>query len=488
MVTRRATKWLAALALLLMLGTGLGAALWWRSRPTLPPEVPLEGLDSEVAEAVREARAEVLRVPRSGEAWGHLGRVLLANEVFPDVSIRCFEQAEGLDPNNPRWPYFCAGALLNLGRRDAMVPKLQRAVVLCDQTEGAPATPRLLLAETLADLGQPEAAAGHFRHGLAASPDNPRAHFGLAMLANARGAWPECRTHLEACLPSPQARKKACAQLATVCERLEDQRSADKYAALAARLPQDFTWSDPYVAEHAHLARRKRDQYRRVEELEARGRLADAVGILNHLVKRYPNDYMPFLTMGKILGQMEQYHLAEPHLQKARELAPDKIQTQYLLGLTLLKHGEALLQGTSGDRPKALALFEEAVRHSRQALTLKPDYGFAHMTLGLALKHLGRRPEALAAFRQAVHCSPEYADIHFFLGVTLAEEGSLRTALAAPAGAWAVMGAALAEDDDLRQARQHLEQARQIAGTQDARSAAALAHFWPNRSSKSETN
>src|SRR5262249_38708898 len=60
---------------------------------------------------------------------------------------------------------------------------------------------------------------------------------------------------------------------------------------------------------------------------------------------------------------------------------------------------------------------------ARQALALKPDYGFAHMTLGLSLKRLGQRAEAVDALRQAVRCTPEYAELHFYLGEALAEDG-----------------------------------------------------------------
>jgi len=68
-------------------------------------------------------------------------------------------------------------------------------------------------------------------------------------------------------------------------------------------------------------------------------------------------------------------------------------------------------------------LFREAEASARQALALKPDYGFALMALGLSLKHLGRRTEALVALRQAVRCNPEFADLHRRLAEMLAEDG-----------------------------------------------------------------
>ena len=68
-------------------------------------------------------------------------------------------------------------------------------------------------------------------------------------------------------------------------------------------------------------------------------------------------------------------------------------------------------------------MFREAESSARQALAIKPDYGFALMALGLSLEHLGRRAEALTALRQAVRCNPEFADLHLRLAETLAEDG-----------------------------------------------------------------
>src|SRR5260370_23626968 len=154
---------------------------------------------------------------------------------------------------------------------------------------------------------------------------------------------------------------------------------------------------------------------------------------------------MPQLRMGRVVPQVGKYEVGENHLRRALELAPDKIQVHYLLSLVFLKQGEALRQGSEANRLKAPALFERSAASARRVLTLKPDYGFAHYALGLALKNLGRRTEALAALRQAVHCNPEYAEIHLVLGQALAEQG------------------------DVREARRHLEEAQLLAAPNDTR-------------------
>jgi tetratricopeptide (TPR) repeat protein len=454
---------LIGLGALLLVASVASPFVWMFLRPPAPPEVTTEGLDAEVAEVVSAARAGVVGNQRSAAAWGYLGRALLANETYPETSLLCFLEAERLDPDNPRWPYLAGLGLLNLSRQSDAVPKLERAVVLCDRSDEKNAAPRLRLAETLVALGQDEAAEAHVQNVLSTDAQNLRARYDLGMLASFRGDWEQARAHFLTCVGSPQARKKACAQLAAICERLSDKANADHYASLAARLPKDFNWSDPFVAEHAHLSVRKRDRYRLVEQMEAEGQFAAAAQVLTKLVERYPDDYLPHLMMGRILPQMGEFDRVEQHFARALELAPDKFQVHYLRGLVLLRRGEAIWFTKDGDHKKALALFEASATAARQVLQQRPDYGFAHMSLGLSLKYLGRRAEAIAAFRDAVHCNPEYADIHLFLGATLAEDGKLS------------------------EARYYLEQALVLAVPSDRRPRAALDQYFPRNDPKSKT-
>jgi tetratricopeptide (TPR) repeat protein len=441
--------WLAGLAIVMLAAAALGIYLWPRATPV--PDIPLDGQEPEVAKVINAAHEETVQQPRSADAWGKLGRVLVANEFQVDIALACFQEAERLDPGNPRWPYFASGLLsVDKGLPQQALPKLERAVALGEGNIEAPSAPRLRLAETLLQLGQDEQARGQYLTVLRADPDNPRAHFGLGQIAAAAGDWQDSRTHLEACLSSPEARQKASVQLATVCERLGDKENAAKYATFAARMPKDFDWTDPYVVEHTQYAVRKRDRYKAVEGLEAQGQFGEAASLLARLVADNPDDYLPHLMLGRVLPQMGQLDKAEEHLLAAKRLSPDKIQVHYLLSLVYFHQGETITRQKNGDPQRAQAFFEKAAQAAREVLAHKPDYGFAHMSLGLALKQLGQPEESLAELREAVHCNPEYADNHLFLGEALAASG------------------------DTAQARRHLEQAQLLANPNDPRPKAAL--------------
>jgi tetratricopeptide (TPR) repeat protein len=360
----------------------------------------------------------VLKDPRSGPTWGALGQVFLANEM-DDESLTCFAEAERLDPNEPRWPYCQAGVLLNQGRTEVALLYLRQAVDRCTATEPDNDAPRLLLAETLLSLGQLDESEEEFRRVLARKPEMARAHFGLARVTSARQDWQTSRSHLLRCVNSPFARKKASTQLALVCLRLGDEAAAEKYRAQASRLPDDSDWEDPFVTEYLRWAIKKKSRYRLVDSLEAAGRLQEAAAVLRPMAEEYPDDYLPRLTLGKILGQMGDNARAEAVLRESLRLAPNKVQGHHYLSLVL--YGQAEQAAREGDPDRARALYGQAADSARQALDLKPDHGLACMSLGLALKRLGQRESALDALRRAVRCNPEYAELHFYLGEMLVE-------------------------------------------------------------------
>jgi tetratricopeptide (TPR) repeat protein len=417
--TNHRRNWLAGLAAVALLVAAAVSSVRWSPPGPVVPEIPLAGQEPELAQAIEEARSAVVRLPRSADRWGHLGCVLLSNEMFPEISLVCFEEAERLDPNNPRWPYFT----VDKSRPEAAVATLERVIALAKDDADAPSAPRLMLGETLLSLGRLEPAREQFTTVLATEPNNARARFGLGLLAFAENDLPESRTQLEACLGSSQARKKAAVQLATVCQRLGDFDDAKKYAGLARAMPNDGDWADPYVIEYLQFALRKRERYRAVENLEAQRQFGKAADILSQMIASDPDDYMPHLVLGKILPQMGQLSKAEEHLLKARELAPDKIQVHYYLSLVFYNEGEQQWTAPSGDRKRAEELVDKAIASARQVLSLRPDFGFAHMVLGLSFKLLGRRDEAIAELREALHCNPEYADNYLFLGQALADAG-----------------------------------------------------------------
>jgi tetratricopeptide (TPR) repeat protein len=423
---------------------------WFRAAIPAPPDVDLAGMEPPLAEAVRLARSRVLNRPRSAEAWGILGEVFLANEMEAESRV-CFVEAERLNPRDPRWPYYQGGPLLNHGDPQSAVPFLRRAVDRCDPNDETGIATRLRLAEALLGISQAEEADAEIRKVLSRQPDNARAHFYLAAIAASHQDWNASRDHLHYCLDNPHCRQKARVSLAAVCLQQKEVKAAEQYRQQAERMPADAEWNDVYVAEYLQFAEKKRNRYRLAQELETTGRLHEAAGVLRPLTENYPDDYLPFLTLGKVLAQMGDFTEGERALRRSIELAPDRIQAHYYLSLLLFHKGETAARESREE--SARTMFEEAAVEARKALAVKPDYGYALMSLGLSLKHLGRRAEALAALYRAVECNPEYAELHLYLGETLAEDGQTS------------------------EARRHIEQAVLLSAPNDSRARAALARL-----------
>ncbi|OWK34719.1 TPR repeat [Fimbriiglobus ruber] len=370
--------------------------------------------------AVRTVRDRVLEQPRSGEAWGSLAEVFLANDLDEEGRI-CSAEAEHLQPDDPRWPYFQGIVLANRGEREAAIPHLVRAGEKSEKVSKGRSVPHLALAETLLAIGRTDEAEESLRRAASVGPDDPRVQFDSGLLAVARDGWAVARDRFVACLGSPFARRKARIQLAAVYRRLGETAKAEEARSEAGRMPPDADWPDPFVTEYLRRAVRKMSRYKSAESLEAQGRLAEAIRVAEPMTAEFPDDDLPQLMLGRFLAQTGDFDRAERALRRALRLAPDKIQTHYLLGLLLQQRGER--SAAAGDSARAAEAFQEGIALSRRALVLKPDYGFAHMALGLLLKQSGDKAEALSELREAVRCNPEYAEIHLQLAELLVDLG-----------------------------------------------------------------
>jgi tetratricopeptide (TPR) repeat protein len=419
--------------LLMLAAVGIGAALltllgwrawlWWTA--PVPPEVNLTEDDPRLRRAVDTARDAIVAQPRSAEAWGTLGSLLVANGYDREAGP-CFAQAERLNPEDRRWPYLWAAGLLRTDW-DAALPHLRRAAELSAGRDDEYSTAaRLQLAEALLTLGRLDEAEPLFHEALAKEPGNPRANLGLGQLALARDDLNNALVHLTRSALSPFAAKRSCAQIAAIHRRRGEEEAAVEFVRRAERLPQDRSWDDPFLKDCMRQAVGRQALSGQAERMERSGRLPDAAALLRDLVETYPNDNHLAVKLGIVLVEMGEFAEGERVLRGAIARAPE-FQARYFLSVAVYHQAER--QEEVLGQPAA-GRFEEAADFARKAIALQPDHAFAHLYLGLALQHLGRRAEAIDALRDAVSCSPESSDPHLHLGEVLAEDGQKEAALA----------------------------------------------------------
>jgi tetratricopeptide (TPR) repeat protein len=384
---------------------------WWfweREPAQLPPAVDLAGVDPAVAAAVETAVARAHQSPRSADAWGLLGKVLVAHD-FRAAAVECFSKAERLDPREPRWPYF-QGVALYLGDPDAALPKLRRTVELCGDT---PAAPRLLLAEVLLNQGNLDESEGHYRHLLKRDPRNAWAHLGLARIAAARDRPQDGLADLHQAAASPYCGKAAQTLLAQVQQRLGNAEAAATALRRAADLPDDPGWPDPFVEAIEELQIGERASLKRAARFINQDRVPEGVRLLRQTTRDYPDSYGAWLMLGQGLLKGQDFADAEQALRRAERLAPTPVDARYFLGVALLE---------KGDHRAAADCFREAAK-------LKADYALAYYQLGRCLVRLEDRAGAIGAFRDAVRCKPDLADAHAELGELLLQVGQKEEAL-----------------------------------------------------------
>jgi tetratricopeptide (TPR) repeat protein len=398
---------LLALAVVLLAGgAAVGAYLIRRSRPPAVPPIATMGMDAEVVAAVEEARAAVTAQPDSAAAWGRLGMVLFAQRMSDDCPA-VFAEAERLDPADARWPYF-HGLALAFSDPEQSVRLLEKAAALAPDN----AALKQRLAEQYLKMDRTDDAALLFREVLEQAPTNPRALLGQGLVSERRGQWQEALEPLRAAADHPTARRAARAALAEAYARLGDAKAAEAERRLAADLPADAPWTDPFLDQARTYRTGLQPRVLDALALGDQGRLDDALALIGEVLRDHPDSDDAHLTRAKLLIRARRSRDAEGELKRTLQLNDEVTDAHFLLGAITAERGD----------------WEAAERGFQRAVELKPAYAVAHQNLGTCRLKLGKKPEAEESFRQAVRYQPELPVAQLELGALLLEAGKAKEA------------------------------------------------------------
>lgn len=401
------------------------AGFWWWKHPHTPTKQPPEVTvnDAALTSVIEKLRADVIAKPHDPAVWGQLGQTLLANGIL-DPARECFDEAANLAPQDPRWPYL-GGVSLLLHDPVAAIPLWQRAAE-CPGNDERALTAQLRWGEILLANDRQNEAESVFREVLKHHPDNIRAHYGLGLLAAARNDAAGGIEHLQRCIQNPSARRKALTTLAELYTSQGKKTEAAEFTRKAEELPLDQEWPDPILEETISCIVGRESLFVQAEKQLQQGNILQAGRLFEEVIDRYPDESRAYVKLGMLLTENGEYQRAEEVLQAGLRVSPDLVQGHYFLTAAQFFQAERIGVST----PRGKEKLQEAVRSARKTIALKPDHGFAHVYLGLALKHLGQKAEALAALREAVRCNPEATDPHLHLGQMLWEEGQVKEGLA----------------------------------------------------------
>ena len=427
-VTPRGKRLIALIATVAI--AGLGVFGWqWLHRPrasvsvTTPPGIPESVLDHEVRSALTTAREKILAEPQSSEAWGQLGFIFRSHLLLPQ-STACFAEAAKLESANPRWQYLIGTTDLRFSPGVA-IPHLRNAMALARVPEEQSAA-RLQLAEALLDRNELEEAAALFRDELTTDLRNPRAHYGLGVIAVNRGDAATAVNHLIHAVNSPHSRQKASALLASSYYQLGKTAEAEGCERAALHLPEDPPWPDPFdpgvFAWQTGLFVHRTAALK----LESQGRFDESLASLQEIAQQYPDEPVA-VRKGIALVNKRDYMGAENALREALAKDPNTVIGHCYLGIAL--YGQAEMKWQRGDRAPAKELFQRALVELRKAIALKPDLGLAHVHLAYSLKSLDKLPEALEASRAAISARPHVSISHVCMAEVLIAMGKTQEAI-----------------------------------------------------------
>lgn len=149
------------------------------------PQPNLEQTTPAVARQIRERQLWQFRIDsasastaqQKGAAMGELGALYHAYQMEGEAVV-CYRNAEALDPDAFRWPYYLCQALGRTNQPEEALKACRRAAELNNQD----AAVRVRLAELLNFLGRSEEAKPFFQQALEMDPSTAAAHSGLGLI------------------------------------------------------------------------------------------------------------------------------------------------------------------------------------------------------------------------------------------------------------------------------------------------------------------
>jgi tetratricopeptide (TPR) repeat protein len=319
-----------------------------------------------VQQQVREQYSLLQRNSSSADAYGSLGRLLIATEFY-DVAATCFLDAQSLAPADMRWPYYLAHVERLRNQPEKAAALFERVLML--QPDHVPSLVWLGAMQLLA--GNTDAADAALTKALALQPHDPAALYHSGRIALAKRQYQVAVDRLnDAASAAPQASSVQYA-LSLAYRGLGDAKNADAHLRLRGNV--DPVPDDPLMRQVSGLLQS-------ASAFEVRG--AEALG------QRRWND-------------------AVVALRQALQLAPDNASTHLNLGTALFE---------TGDAAGAVAEFREATRQS-------PGLAKAHYGIAIVSEAAGRDKEALDEFAEAVKNDPDAAEMRLSFGDALRRAG-----------------------------------------------------------------
>jgi tetratricopeptide (TPR) repeat protein len=378
----------------IILLVGGGALTLWFAWPTgkRPPDIDVTNASPALVQLIDDARGEVARQPRSADAWGHLGMVLLAHDYYPEAKA-CFEQAADLDPQATRWRYLLARSMYPMFPL-RVIDVLEKAAA-ADQAD---TSVRMFLGELLVEQGRAEEAERHFTQALASRDQKAWAHLRLGQLALSRNQPQKALEHAKLCehevVGANVDPRDLHALLAEIYQQTGETKLAETERQKALTAPAQ-RWPDPYLEPVNQL---KTDVLARLAHAAQAG--DREIELLEAIVRDHPRSMPARIRLAQAFVKGRHWQAAANAATQALEIDPDNVDALNSLGFALSRQGQ----------------FARAIEVYTKALHQNPHDPETHHQIAYCYDKANNKPAAIKALREAVRLRPNYANAWLVLG------------------------------------------------------------------------
>ncbi len=359
-----------------------------------PPETPSNNLDFAIAQAFDSARAKIIRNRQSHEAWGELGMVSLAHELYEEASL-CFDQAVRLKPNMAIWHYCLAMALMDRNQTRAL-GHLEKSANL---TNGSPTAPHLVLIEKLIEFDKLDLAQTHLNKFLQKQAKDGRALLAKGRLLYLRGDDRAAITALEQSLLHAPGRRHARLIMARAYLRLGNEAMSQKVQASADRIGLSHPWPDPFrerVLSHRTGLKHLLSSADLALNLRHTGK---AIKFAKKATRGYPKSQDAWIKLGRAHLRLRNLRDAATAFDKAMAISPESPDAMFRKGIVHIHARE----------------FKKGEQLYRKAIALKPDFTMAYLNLGLCMAGQNDIPGAIKALQDGILIDPDLFALRFRL-------------------------------------------------------------------------
>jgi tetratricopeptide (TPR) repeat protein len=402
-----ARGWIAALLFALACGTPRAPSPESRVQERALSMPDSSGAAPAVQTQLRDAYAGLQQKLATGSmggeraaAYGDMGKLFLATEYL-DAAETCFADAQVLQGEDLRWPYFLAQIHRRRNEPDKAAVLLERVLQL-DPNH----VPTLVwLGDVRLLEGRPDAAEAPLAKALTLAPRDAAVLDRAGRAALARRDYATAVKNLASALEIQPQASILHYPLSLAYRALGDTRNADAHLKLRGDV--DVMPNDPLMQQVGALLQNASAAEVRAANAMATRQWAEAVVALRQAIALSPDNAFSHLNLGTALFETGDAKGALDEFQTAIRLSP---------GLSKAHYGAGIVLEAAGRDREAIAAFTKAV-------DTEPASIEARMSLADALRRNVRDRESLPHYAEVVSRSPAVSQATFGYAMALVRLG-----------------------------------------------------------------